>query len=139
MVTGERSNSSSDILRKRVRSCSASSLDWIAISMPVSRQRWGLNCTFHRASKAAEALHKPLHKILPTMPNRPDYCRRIRLIPLSPANELPTVTAEVASSSLGVSSNFSITYCFPKGEQTQKCRRNSNGYSGTFVPNLWDL
>src|SRR6516162_4956613 len=31
-----------------------------------------------------------------------DYCRRIRLIPLSPANELPTVTAEVASSSLVV-------------------------------------
>src|SRR6516164_7875303 len=30
-----------DILRKRVRSCSSSSLDWIAISMPVSPGRGG--------------------------------------------------------------------------------------------------
>src|SRR5215472_7727147 len=37
----KRINSSSDILRKRVRSCSSSSLDSNAIDMPVSRQRRG--------------------------------------------------------------------------------------------------
>ena len=38
----------------------------------------------------------------PISPTVAGYCRRIRLIPLSPASELPTVTAEVASSSLVV-------------------------------------
>ena len=38
----KRINSMSDILRKRVCSCSSSSLGSIAIDMPVSRQRWRL-------------------------------------------------------------------------------------------------
>ena len=36
---------------------------------------------YHGASKAAEALHKPLHKILPTMPNKPDGCRLLSTYP----------------------------------------------------------
>jgi hypothetical protein len=49
------------ILRRRVRTCSSSSLDWIAISMPVSRQRWGLNCTLrHGFRKTEEALQDAL-------------------------------------------------------------------------------
>jgi len=51
--------------------------------MPVSRQRWGLNCTLPRGSKAAEALHKPLHKILPTMPNK---LVGSRLLPMHPTD-----------------------------------------------------
>ena len=73
------------VSKKRVRSCSSSSLDWIAIGMPVSRQRWGLNCTLPRGSKAAEALHKPLHKILPTMPNKLVGCR---LLPTHPTDSV---------------------------------------------------
>ena len=42
----------------------------------------------------------------PISPTVADYCRRIRLIPLRPASELPTVTAEVASSSLVVPAIF---------------------------------
>jgi hypothetical protein len=46
----------------------------------------------------------------PTLPSEPDHCRRIRLIPLSPASELPTVTAEAAGSSPVVPAIFSNTY-----------------------------
>jgi hypothetical protein len=56
----------------------------------------GLDCDFHArlpaemgglsrtytGSKAAEALRKPLHKILPTMPNKPDGCRLLPTYPL---------------------------------------------------------
>jgi len=56
-----------------------------------------------------EALNNSLNKTLPTMPINPqyaDYCRCIRLIPLSPASGGPPVTAEVASSSLALGSNY---------------------------------
>ena len=72
------------------------SLDWIAISMPVSRQSgvlivpYGADSGRHkRCTNRCTKSFRPC----PISPTVADYCRRIRLIPLSPASELPTVTA----------------------------------------------
>ena len=108
-------NSSSDVRRRRSRSfCNLDFSGFKSNGHRRSPGRGGILTVPYGADSGRQRKRctnrctKPFRPC-PISPTVADYCRRIRLIPLSPASELPTVTAEVASSSLVVPAIHSKT------------------------------